>query len=64
MTIKMFVNSQYSQIGSLSYKIQLLMQSVLFEYLYFLQDTMQNTVEKTEIFGWGSKTYIARQNTL
>lgn len=49
MTIKMLANIQYPQIASLSYKIQLIMQSVLFEYLYSLQDTLQNTVEKTKM---------------
>lgn len=46
MIIKMFANPQYPQIESLYYKNQPIIQSVFFAYLYSLQDTLLNTVEK------------------
>lgn len=54
MTTKMLTNTQWSQTESLSYKNHLIMQPALFVYLYSLQDTLLNTVEKTKVEAWDS----------
>lgn len=64
MIIKMFANAQYPQIESLSYKIQLITQSVLFVHLYSLQDTAKHCKANKDVgtrFLDGHETCTARQ---
>lgn len=62
MTIKMFVNSQYSQIGSLSYKIQLVMQSV-FLSIYIFCKTLCKTLWRKQRFLGGAVRHTLQDKT-